>query len=203
MMKLIKLVCWLMLFASFNGSALEHSIEDESDWGLEKDAEGSLYSKDAEGSSRKEAGGLPSKDAEGSLHKKDAEGSRYTKDAEGSPHQSAEGSASILERMHAIEDVDPKAYGVRRGCVSLSRIKHIRFQDDQNAIIDLGRGKKLLLRLHRECTGIKDKGFEYESRSGQLCAKFAYFNVIGRSMHCTLESITPYVNIEDIKPQEK
>ena len=110
---------------------------------------------------------------------------------------------NILDRMHAIEDVDPKAYGVRRGCVSLSRIKHIRFQDDQNAIIDLGRGKKLLLRLHRECTGIKDKGFEYESRRGQLCAKFAYFNVIGRSMHCTLESITPYVNIEDVKPEEK
>ena len=150
-----------MLFASVNSSALEYSIEDESDWGLEKDAEGSLNTKDAEG------------------------------------------SVSILERMHAIEGVDPKAYGVRRGCVSLSRIKHIRFQDDQNAIIDLGRGKKLLLRLHRECTGIKDKGFEYESRSGQLCAKFAYFNVIGRSMHCTLESITPYVNIEDIKPEEK
>ena len=102
-----------MLFASVNSSALEYSIEDESDWGLEKDAEGSLNTKDAEG------------------------------------------SVSILERMHAIEGVDPKAYGVRRGCVSLSRIKHIRFQDDQNAIIDLGRGKKLLLRLHRECTGIK------------------------------------------------
>ena len=159
-MTLIKLVCWIMLFASFNSSALEHSIEDESDWGLEKDAEGSL-------------------------------------------HQSAEGSVSILDRMHAIEDVDPKAYGVRRGCVSLSRIKHIRFQDDQNAIIDLGRGKGLLLRLHRECIGIKDKGFEYESRSGQLCARSSYFNVIGRSMHCTLESITPYVNIEDIKPEEK
>ena len=150
-----------MLFASVNSSALEYSIEDESDWGLEKDAEGSLYSKDAEG------------------------------------------SVSILERMHAIEGVDPKAYGVRRGCVSLSRIKHIRFQDDQNAIIDLGRGKELLLRLRRECTGIKDKGFEYESRSGQLCARSSYFNVIGRSMHCPLESITPYINIEDIKPEEK
>ena len=159
-MKLIKLVCWMMLFASFNSSALEHSIEDTSDWGLEKDAEGSL-------------------------------------------HETAEGSVSILERMHAIEDVDPKAYGVRRGCVSLNRIKHIRFQDDQNAIIDLGRGKGLLLRLHRECIGIKDKGFEYESRSGQLCARSSYFNVIGRSMHCTLESITPYINIEDIKPEEK
>ena len=31
----------------------------------------------------------------------------------------------------------------------------------------------------------------------------SYFNVIGRSMHCTLESITPYINIEDIKPEEK
>ena len=175
-MKLIKLVCWMMLFASFNSSALEHSIEDKSDWGLEKDAEG-----------------LPNKEAKGSS----------PQGADGSIRQTADGSVSILERMHAIEDVDPKAYGVRRGCVSLSRIKHIRFQDDQNAIIDLGRGKKLLLRLHRECTGIKDKGFEYESRSGQLCAKFAYFNVIGRSMHCTLESITPYVNIEDIKPEEK
>jgi hypothetical protein len=150
-----------MLFASVNSSALEYSIEDESDWGLEKDAEGSLNTKDAEG------------------------------------------SVSILERMHAIEGVDPKAYGVRRGCVSLSRIKHIRFQDDQNAIIDLGRGKELLLRLRRECTGIKDKGFEYESRSGQLCARSSYFNVIGRSMHCPLESITPYINIEDIKPEEK
>ncbi|MDC0004532.1 hypothetical protein OAE19_09080 [Porticoccaceae bacterium] len=185
-MTLIKLGCWLMLFASVNSSALEQSIEDESDWGLEKDAEGSLNTKDAEGS-------LQTKNAEGSLRK----------EAEGSSHQGAEGSVSILERMHAIEGVDPKAYGVRRGCVSLSRIKHIRFQDDQNAIIDLGRGKELLLRLRRECTGIKDKGFEYESRSGQLCARSSYFNVIGRSMHCPLESITPYINIEDIKPEEK
>ena len=166
-MRLIKLGCWLLLLASVNSSALEQSIEDESDWGLEKDADDSPA------------------------------------DAEGSSHQSAEGSVSILERMHAIEGVDPKAYGVRRGCVSLSRIKHIRFQDDQNAIIDLGRGKELLLRLRRECTGIKDKGFEYESRSGQLCSRSSYFNVIGRSMHCPLESITPYINIEDIKPEEK
>jgi len=183
-----------MLFASVNSSALEYSIEDESDWGLEKDAEGSLNTKDAEGS-------LQTKNAEGSL-RKEAEGSSH-QGAEGSSHQGAEGSVSILERMHAIEGVDPKAYGVRRGCVSLSRIKHIRFQDDQNAIIDLGRGKELLLRLRRECTGIKDKGFEYESRSGQLCARSSYFNVIGRSMHCPLESITPYINIEDIKPEEK
>lgn len=193
-MTLIKLGCWLMLFASVNSSALEQSIEDESDWGLEKDAEGSLNTKDAEGS-------LQTKNAEGSL-RKEAEGSSH-QGAEGSSHQGAEGSVSILERMHAIEGVDPKAYGVRRGCVSLSRIKHIRFQDDQNAIIDLGRGKELLLRLRRECTGIKDKGFEYESRSGQLCARSSYFNVIGRSMHCPLESITPYINIEDIKPEEK
>ena len=193
-MKLIKLVCWMMLVASFNSSALERSIEDESDWGLEKDAEGSVDSREAEGSPY-------GQDAEGSVDSREAEGSSDDQDAEGS--LDVQGSVSILDRMHAIEDVDPKAYGVRRGCVSLSRIKHIRFQDDQNAIIDLGRGKKLLLRLHRECTGIKDKGFEYESRGGQLCAKFAHFNVIGRSMHCTLESITPYVNIEDINPEEK
>ena len=192
-----------MLFASVNSSALEQSIEDESDWGLEKDAEGSLNTKDAEGSlhTKDAEGSLQSKNAEGSL-RQEAEGSSH-QSAEGSSHQGAEGSVSILERMHAIEGVDPKAYGVRRGCVSLSRIKHIRFQDDQNAIIDLGRGKELLLRLRRECTGIKDKGFEYESRSGQLCARSSYFNVIGRSMHCPLESITPYINIEDIKPEEK
>lgn len=201
-MTLIKLGCWLMLFASVNSSALEQSIEDESDWGLEKDAEGSLNTKDAEGSLQtKNAEGSLRKEAEGSSHQ-GAEGSSH-QSAEGSSHQGAEGSVSILERMHAIEGVDPKAYGVRRGCVSLSRIKHIRFQDDQNAIIDLGRGKELLLRLRRECTGIKDKGFEYESRSGQLCARSSYFNVIGRSMHCPLESITPYINIEDIKPEEK
>ena len=192
-MKLIKLGFWLVVFVSLNVIALGQSIEDDSDWGLEKDAGKAVYTKDAEGP-------LPKKDAEGSLAKKDAKGSQHGKDAEGS---GAKDASSILDRMHSIDNVDPQAYGVRRGCVSLNRIRHIRFQDDQHAIIDMGRGKKLLLRLHRECTGIKDKGFEYESRGGQLCAKFAYFNVIGRSTHCTLDSITPYVDIEDIKPEEK
>ena len=193
-----------MLFASVNSSALEQSIEDESDWGLEKDAEGSLYSKDAEGSLtyKKPLRATLVKRLR-ALYSTRLRALSHQSRLRALHHQGAEGSVSILERMHAIEGVDPKAYGVRRGCVSLSRIKHIRFQDDQNAIIDLGRGKELLLRLRRECTGIKDKGFEYESRSGQLCARSSYFNVIGRSMHCPLESITPYINIEDIKPEEK
>ncbi len=109
---------------------------------------------------------------------------------------------SIVDKIHQIDSPDFSKYGIRRGCIAQNRIKNIRFKDDQSAVVEIGRGKRLLLRLHRECSGIKREGFEYQSRQGQLCAKFSRFRVIGRSLDCTVDSITPYIDIEDIKPEE-
>lgn len=109
---------------------------------------------------------------------------------------------NILDKIYQIEAPDAAKYGIRRGCIAQHRVKNIRFKDDQSAIIDMGRGNKALLRLRRECNGIKREGFKYESLQGKLCAKFARFKVIGRSMECIVESITPYIDIEDVEPDE-
>jgi hypothetical protein len=109
---------------------------------------------------------------------------------------------NILDKIYQIEAPDAAKYGIRRGCIAQHRIKNIRFKDDQSAIVDMGRGNKALLRLRRECNGIKREGFEYESRQGELCARFARFKVIGRAVECIVESIAPYIDIEDVEPDE-
>ena len=114
----------------------------------------------------------------------------------------SDSAKNILDKIHQIEAPDASKYGIRRGCIAQHRIKNIRFKDDQSALIDMGRGNKALLRLRRECNGIKREGFKYESRQGKLCEKFARFKVIGRSVECIVESIVPYIDIEDVEPDE-
>lgn len=109
---------------------------------------------------------------------------------------------NIIDKINQIDAPDAAKHGIRRGCIAHHRIRHIRFKDDQSAVIDMGRGTKALLRLRKECNGIKREGFEYELRQGQICAKFARFKVIGRSINCTVESITPYIDIEDVESDE-
>ncbi|MBT3671999.1 MAG: hypothetical protein HOM90_10360 [Porticoccaceae bacterium] len=102
---------------------------------------------------------------------------------------------SILERLKGISDLDPSKWGIRNGCVSLMRVKNIRFIDDQSAIIEMRGKKKALLRLRRECPGIKRDGFVHRSRGRQLCARFDQFEVIDMGIPCSIESIEPYVEI--------
>ena len=103
----------------------------------------------------------------------------------------------IMERVALIGKVNPSKYGIRNGCILKSRIRSIRFKDNQIAIVDVGRKKQVIIRLRAECDGIKSEGFMYKSRDGKLCQRFDTFKVIGRSMPCVIDSIEPYVNIED------
>jgi len=102
----------------------------------------------------------------------------------------------IMERIAGIGKVNPSKYGIRNGCILTSRIRSIRFKDDQIAIVDVGRKKQVIIKLRAECGGIKSEGFIYKSRDGKLCQRFGTFEVIGRSMPCVVDSIEPYVNIE-------
>ena len=103
----------------------------------------------------------------------------------------------IMERIASIGKVSPSKYGIRNGCILEPRIRSIRFKDDQTALVDVGRKKQVLIQLRGKCDGIKSEGFMYESRDGRLCQRFDTFKVIGRSMPCVIDSIEPYVNIED------
>ena len=61
---------------------------------------------------------------------------------------------SILERLKGISDLDPSKWGIRNGCVSLMRVKNIRFIDDQSAIKEKG-----IAQIASRMSGYKERWF--------------------------------------------
>lgn len=114
--------------------------------------------------------------------------------------------ASLTDRLKAIDDeVNPAAWNIRGGCVTLNRIKRIKFLDDQTALMSMRNRnpdrKKIILKLRRECPGIRRNGYIHKTSGLRLCAGFDRFVVMGSSGYsCRIESLEPYINIEEPKP---
>jgi hypothetical protein len=89
--------------------------------------------------------------------------------------------------------LDAKDWGIRNGCISRSRIRHINFIDDETAIIDIMGRKQVLLTMRRSCRGIKRDGYITYVRGNQLCAKFDRFEVLETGMSCAIGSLEPYI----------
>jgi len=102
-------------------------------------------------------------------------------------------TSSVLVKLEQIEEVDPKEWGIRNGCISRSRIRSIRFIDDQSAIVKMMGKKKILLTMRKECNGIAREGFITRVNGNKLCAKFDRFEVIDRGISCAIESFEPYI----------
>ena len=116
-----------------------------------------------------------------------------------STEQSNNGTASlsIIERVRSMQGIDPKKWGIRNGCINSSRIKKIRFLDDQTAMLSLRGKKKAVMRLETVCPGIKRSGFSRVKDSVRLCIRFDRFIVLGGSSSCRVGSIEPYVELVD------
>ncbi len=110
--------------------------------------------------------------------------------------------SSLVERMQAIDEVDPAKWGIRKDCISIRNIRNISFQDDQSAIIKVGRGKEVLMRLRRECRGIRYEGFIYQARGSRLCARFDRLKLYKTGITCQIESFEPYIKVENVKSDE-
>ena len=105
---------------------------------------------------------------------------------------------SLTDQLKSIKDeVNPAAWKIRNGCVTLKRIKRIRFLDDQTALMSMRGKKKIILRLKRECPGIKRSGYVHHTVGHRLCAGFDRFSVLGSGFSCRIDSLEPYVNIEE------
>ena len=102
--------------------------------------------------------------------------------------------SSVVE---SAQDLDPKDWGIRNGCISRSRIRHMHFVDDETAIIDIMGRKKVLLTMRRECRGIKREGFITRVRGNLLCARFDRFEVLDTGMSCSVKSLEPYIEPEE------
>ena len=112
-------------------------------------------------------------------------------------HSIKEDQPSVVDRMKAIDDVNPKKWGIRKNCLLISSIRSINFRNDQSAIVDIGRGKEVLLRLRRECKGIRSEGFMYTARGPRLCARFDRFELLRSKRICQIESFEPHLVVED------
>lgn len=110
---------------------------------------------------------------------------------------------SIIDRLNAINGVNARDWGIRNGCISLSRIRSINFIDDQSAVIQLGRNKEIILRLRRECRGIGSEAFIYKTRGHQLCERFDSFRLVTSERDCFIQSIEPYLKIEQANTVEE
>ena len=115
---------------------------------------------------------------------------------------SANKEPSLIDRMKAIDEVNPKSWGIRNNCIAVSRIRDINFRDDQSAIVDVGRGKEVLMRLRRECSGVKTEGFMYKPRGIRLCARHDYLTLIRSKRICHIASFEPYLEVQKPKPED-
>ncbi len=109
----------------------------------------------------------------------------------------------LLDKLSEIEtEVDPAAWNIRNGCVTLRRVKRIKFLDDQTALMSMRNRnpdrKKIILKLRRECPGIKRNGYIHRASGHRLCVGFDRFIVMGSSGYsCRVESLEPYIDIEE------
>tara|TARA_B110000902_G_scaffold182823_1_gene207041 strand:+ start:242 stop:718 length:477 start_codon:yes stop_codon:yes gene_type:complete len=104
---------------------------------------------------------------------------------------------SIVDRIKSIQSVNAKDWGIRKGCIASSRIRKIKFLDDQTAMLTLRGKKKAILRLGSACPGIKRNGYARINDGIQLCKRFDSFSVLGGSFSCRVASIDPYVELAD------
>lgn len=109
--------------------------------------------------------------------------------------ESGEIAKEPVEEMDVGLELDAKKWGIRNGCISRSRIKSIRWVDDQSAIVRMMGNKKVLLTLAKECRGIKRHGYMSKVKGNQLCERFDRFEVLEFGTLCTVASLEPYVEL--------
>ena len=111
-------------------------------------------------------------------------------------HDDPSVQVSLTEELRSLDESDSSSFGINNKCIRRNAIRSIRFQDDQIAIVKVGRGKEIVLSLTRPCLGIKRNGFIFSSRSNKLCERFDYFEVMETNMICQIDSIQPHIRLE-------
>lgn len=112
-------------------------------------------------------------------------------------------SGGLAERLAQLDQLEPSDWGIRNGCVMLSRVRSMQFIDDQTAMLELPAGKQAVLRLAKECAGVARNGYLLINRDGRLCARFdavaaidSSFGGVRSGPRCQIESIQPHLSLE-------
>ena len=116
----------------------------------------------------------------------------------------AAGKKSLTEQLAVIDEKAGSAgWKVRNGCLSSNRIKRVKFIDDKTALVTMFGKKTAILRLERECPGIKRSGYMSYRSGGRLCAKFDRLSMMGGSGYsCRIASIEAFVELEEPVPEK-
>ena len=101
------------------------------------------------------------------------------------------------------DEVDPKDWGIQNGCIRINQIKSFTYVSPKTAKIDVGRDKSVIMTFRNECTGFDVRGVLYETRTGELCARFDHVTVLGYRTVCQIESIEPFLGLDQPDQQEE
>ena len=101
------------------------------------------------------------------------------------------------------DDVDPKDWGIQNGCIRISQIKSFTYASPTTAKLDLIDNKSVIMTFLNQCTGFDVRGVIYETRTGQLCARFDHVSVLGYGTVCQIESIEPFLRLDEPEQQEE
>ena len=125
--------------------------------------------------------------------------SEETTDSSAPSPATEDAEKSLSEQIRAIDqEAGSAGWKVRNGCVPSNRIKRIKFIDDKTALITMYGKKTAILRLERECPGIKRSGYVTYRTNNRLCAHFDRLSVMGGSGYsCRIASIEPFVAFEE------
>lgn len=126
---------------------------------------------------------------------------------EPAPAPAANQQPTLAERLASLEQLDAGDWGIRNGCILLSRVRQMTFIDDQTAQLTLTGNRQAVLRLARECPGIASSGYVLINRSGRLCARFDAVAVLDSrlggaraGLRCQIESIAPQLALDRYEP---
>lgn len=110
-------------------------------------------------------------------------------------------AAEPLPDVVTFDDVDPALWGIHNGCIAANRIRHVNIVDNQSALIEMTGGKKILMKFKKRCSGIKQHGFVHTSRNNRFCARFDSLRVLETGGLCLVESLEPFVELEEPIPE--
>ena len=106
-------------------------------------------------------------------------------------------NSALIEKLRALDGHRSGNYGIRNNCIKADRIRSIQFEDDQTAIVDVGRSRQVILTLRKKCPGIKQRPYIHRSRLDSLCARYDRFEILESGLQCQVETLEPYMRLEN------
>lgn len=108
----------------------------------------------------------------------------------------AEDDRSRIEKVIESSDDSPvydvAEWGIKNGCIANTRIKQVDFISNHSGIMELSGGRKVMVTMRNNCSGIRNEGYVHKPINGKFC-EGDMLRVIHYGTVCIVDTISPYM----------